>query len=120
VEARLEGKNLNLLVDSGAPISGLDPQRIAKLGLRTPKHESLPKFPNGTWPNWETLTLEIGGIMAGKLMVSSCDLTQMNEGLRMRLDNLADGLLGLDALSRYGAIMDISANRLYLPDTGRK
>jgi predicted aspartyl protease len=120
VEARLEGKNLSLLVDTGAPISGLDPQRIAKLGLRTSKHESLPKFPNGTWPNWEILTLEIGGIKAGKLMVSSCDLTQMNEGLRMRLDNLADGLLGLDALSRYGAILDISANRLYLPNAGQK
>jgi predicted aspartyl protease len=120
VEARLEGKDLHLLLDTGAPISGLDPKRIAKLGLRTPNYESLPKFPNGTSPNWAIDTLEVGGIKARKLMVSSCDLAQMNEGLRIRWDNLADGLVGLDALSQFGAILDISANRLYLPNADTK
>lgn len=119
VDLHLEGKKVFLAVDTAAPMTCLDSQRVNHLQL---KWQSWNKEEGKEKPNpkmggdryCEISKLEIGGSTVGDLMIWSHDMSDINKALKFYSEPLLDGVLGSDTLTRLNAIIDCSAFKLYI------
>ena len=104
VRVRVEGKELLLLLNTGAPNTHLDRYRVRHLGLEWDEDE------------WCGLRgLEIGDVKVGPLKVFAArDMSDVNRALKAAGDPPVDGLLGMDILRQYAAVVDEPGAALYL------
>jgi hypothetical protein len=106
IEARVNGKQAFLIVDTGAPHSCLDPGRTKDFGVK--------------WLGSKNLafggidSLEVGPIRTGRRDIFDFDLTPSNKVLASNGNPEAHGLLGSDFLGHYRAIIDYPNRKLYL------
>jgi hypothetical protein len=102
-----------LIVDTGAPITHLDRERVAGSALRWDAHyndlENLRVVRTA-----QVDAIEIGAFSVGRLRVGEHSLCDVNRVRRSRLDPPVDGLLGADVLGSCGAIIDYSSECIFL------
>ncbi len=103
VRVRVRGKELLLVVDTGAANTHLDRYRV--------RHLDLQSDDDGVF---DLDGLEIGGLKSARLMVYPIDMTDSNRAERALNSPLLDGLLGADVLQPLGAVMDYAGAVLYL------
>ena len=113
VDLQIEGKKLFLAVDTAAPTTCLDRQRVKHLQLKWQSWhiEEGKEKPD---PNWggdycELAKVEIGGLTVGNHGIWSHDLSDINKRLKFYSEPLLDGVLGSDVLTKLNAIIDYSA-----------
>jgi hypothetical protein len=117
VNLRVEGKKIFVAVDTGAPVTHFDSERVKHLQL---KWQPLGKEGDGKAPkpqanSWcEVKHLEIGGFDVGPLILCGNDLSDINSGNAIYRAPQIDGLLGSDILGDLKAIIDYSTNTLYI------
>jgi hypothetical protein len=103
VEARVNGKRVVLILDTGAPQSHLDPKRVPD--LKWTRKDGARPLSYGVVDS-----LQIGPIKTGSRGVYSHDLTDSNRPEEPGVD----GLLGADILDPHAAVIDYPARKLYL------
>ncbi len=128
VRCSLNGKPLNLMIDSGASISIIDENAF---NVAIPKSEQVtPKgIPTKLTANGKQLqvllakNLRIGSAALGDGPVALADLSRYSIGARHASGDLSiqgynpaviDGVLGLDILRTYNVVMDTSRKVLYV------
>jgi hypothetical protein len=117
---QLEGKKVFLAVDTAAPSTHLDMERVKHLHLnwqpsvKVDGREKGKSLANQASFWCEIKKLEIGGIDVRHLVVGENDLSDINNYNKSYLDPQIDGLLGSDVLTRLGAIIDYSTLKLYI------
>jgi predicted aspartyl protease len=113
VDGRVNGREAKLIVDTGAPITHLDRERVADSELRW----------DGHYNDLENLRvvrtahvdeLEIGAFSVGRVRVGEHSLGDVNRVRRSRLDPPVDGLLGAEVLGSCGAIIDYKSECIFL------
>ena len=112
------GTKLRLALDTGAPVTCLDPERTKSMNLKWSKlHGDGPPERD---PNWDTsvscelLSLDFGPSKTGPVHASVHRVGSLNRWLEMTGDPPIDGVLGGDVLTAYAARIDYPALRLYL------
>ncbi len=130
IDLRIEGKKAFLLVDTGAPATALDRERVKHLQLKWQpwenddgKEKAKGKGKEKAAQAYENFyceisKLELGGIDTGHLALWSHDLSDLNKRLKLYLDPQFDGVLGSDVLTKFNAIIDFSTSKLYLHPPG--
>ena len=122
VTAKVGGKELNLILDTGAPYSCLDRKRTAHLKLEwrnVVSPESSLK-PDGTPRSFAFLELiEVGTYRASTVM-HEFDLAEINRNFSACGEPPADGLLGGDILESAAAIVNYRSCELVLTDDGKE
>lgn len=121
VDLAIEGKKVFLAVDTAAPFTHLDVERVKHLkldwqpyGKKEDKEKSLPTQAS----SWCEITkLEIGECNIGRLVIGGHDLSDINKSLKLYFDPQLDGVLGSDVLTKLNAIIDCSTSKLYVRST---
>ena len=109
IDARIEGSNSRLLLDTGASITSLSTRRIEQLGLKPTGRSIRLSTANGvtTARLFRAKNLSIGRINFRELVVAEIDLSSTAN---------IDGLLGTDVLrkmdDRYSYLIDDQRNAL--------
>jgi hypothetical protein len=117
-QVTVRGKQLRLILDTGAPVTCLDPERTQGLNLEWKKSASVA--PNESFADWDTThaakvdTLDIAGFRTGRLLVCIHRMTASNSILEQYHDPPCDGVLGGDILTAYAARIDYRVLRLFL------
>ncbi|HTU22067.1 MAG TPA: aspartyl protease family protein [Gemmataceae bacterium] len=118
VDVQIEGKKLFLAVDTAAPSTHLDSQRVNHLSLKWQhwnQEEGKEKAgPKRAGDYCEITKLEIGRLTLGNLLIGSHDLSDINKPLKFYLDPPIDGVLGSDILTKLNTIIDYSTFKLYV------
>ncbi|HEY7331232.1 MAG TPA: aspartyl protease family protein [Gemmataceae bacterium] len=121
VDLQIEGKKVLLAVDTAAPWTHLDSQRVKHLQLKwqpwnkeSGKEKASPKIGSDYC---EIAKLEIGGFTVGNLLIGSHDISDINDNLKFYLDPPIDGVLGSDVLTKLNALIDYSTTKLYFRST---
>jgi hypothetical protein len=120
VQMRINGEKVYLILDSGQPVTHLDPERTKQLQLKWAPvdKEGAKNNPRAAAATTDCLatvnSLEIGNIKSGRMLVGGHDLSEVNKALKAYLDPPIDGELGSDVMAKYGAIIDFAALELYL------
>lgn len=113
VEAKLNGKSANLLIDTGASKTVFDISRISKL-IRKRKNsfESFEKLSTGlgtnTMQSHHTTIKEfcLGDLSMDNFQVILLNMSHVNESYEMMGLKPIDGVLGSDLLMIYKAVID--------------
>ena len=104
VRVRAKGKDLRLVVDTGAPNSALDRHRVRNLGLEWDE--------TGPWCDLDGI--EIGAFKTAPSKVWSHDMTEINRALCAYNSSPIDGVLGAEILKPLSAVIDHGGAVLYL------
>ena len=121
IDLTIEGKKVFLAVDTAAPFTHLDVDRVKHLKLDWQpyeKREGIEKsLPTQASSCCEITKLEIGGCGLAHLVIGGHDLSDINKSLKLYLDPQLDGVLGSDVLTKLNAIIDYSTCKLYVRST---
>jgi hypothetical protein len=124
IDIRIEEKNLFLAVDTAAPFTHLDLERVKHLRLKWQpydkiegKEKSLPTQAS----SWcEVSKLEIGTVEIRHVVVAGHDLSDINKNLVLYMEPQLDGVLGSDVLTKLDAVIDYSTIKIYIkPKEGK-
>ena len=106
VEARVNDKVINLLVDTGATIGLIDKNQIKKLGIS--KGREFPSYlvgASGRMDAWYCYQLvEIGGKEVGQFLIA--DIGDVVESIESETNVTISGILSLPQLAMLGAKLD--------------
>jgi hypothetical protein len=116
VAGRVNRKEFNLLIDTGAPVTHLDRKRTERLGLKwevqggglepaLEKRPALHAFVD---------SIELGTFRTGRLKVGEHDLSENNRRVGEYGDPPSDGLLGADILAPNLAVIDYKSCELFV------
>src|SRR5262245_29874396 len=112
VDVKIEGNTFLFLLDTGSPVTHVDPNRTGRLNA---KWEATGA---AKWKTQKTAYLSpmtIGEVPVGaSVPVGAFDLTPINEILKVWGDPEADGLLGGDLLRAFRAVIDYGKPELHL------
>ncbi len=120
IRMQINEKKVHLILDSGQPVTHLDPERTKHLQLKwkavgKEEEKNKPRGAASTTDYAATISsLEVGGIKSGEMLVGGHDLSDVNRTLKAYFDPPIDGELGSDVLMKYRAIIDFSTLDLYL------
>lgn len=113
----IDGRAVVLVVDSGAPLSALDTEKAASLGLKiTPLETHAAGLGTSTMKHGETLigSLKLGEWEAGRVYARTIDLKQINGVLTRAGARSADGVLGANVLMECHAVIDFTSRTLFM------
>jgi hypothetical protein len=116
VEMKLNGKDIVLLLDTGAQGTVMDYAATTALGV---KSVAMGGFSQGvgagrvSMRQAEVITLDLNGFPA-KVAPSLQDFSALINNWRRRGGKPIIGLLGYDVLRTYGAIIDLNEGAMYL------
>lgn len=115
----INGKRTALMVDTGAPVTIIDKNSVASLGLSLKKTDTSV---GGVWgvsseryAVSELRTLVLGNCTLMNVPVAVSDQSDMN--YYSRLSHL-DGLLGAHEMYKFGVVIDCARQNLYLNPKG--
>jgi hypothetical protein len=112
------GTKLRLVLDTGAPVTCLDPERTKAMNLKWGKLSGVG--PAERDPNWDTFqqcdldSLDFGAFKTGRVRACVHRVAIINQWLELRGDPPVDGVLGGDVLTAHAAKIDYPTLRLYL------
>jgi len=120
VRVTAAGSKLRLILDTGAPVTCLDPERTKAINLKWHKlRASLPERD----PEWDTSKeceldgLDFGAFKTGPVRAGEHRVAAVNQWLAVYRDPPVDGVLGGDVLTACSAWIDYPGRRLFLrPD----
>lgn len=115
--ARAPGGTASFEVDTGAPFTCADQTKVALFKFRPlpPGAEASSVTLNGHLDKIMAIPqIDFGGWGVKDLPVALVDLASINQMHRANHDGTDDGILGLDALCRFHAVLDFGARRLFL------
>lgn len=113
----IDGKAVVLVVDSGAPLSAMDAEKAAALGLKiTPLETHAAGLGTSTMKHGETLigSLKLGDWEARRVYARTIDLKQINAVMTRAGARSADGMLGANLLMECQAVIDFTSRTLFL------
>jgi hypothetical protein len=118
VQVTVAGQKLRLVLDTGAPRTVLDPERVKAANLEWKTISSDRPGGNNTGPEtWELAKIDgidFEGFKTGALEVGVHHLLDINNSLGSVGDPPVDGLLGGNVLTAYSARIDYETLRLFL------
>jgi len=106
VKSKILGRELLLVVDTGATGCHLDRGRIPDMPLRWRS--------DGDTSSAQLPSIEVGPIRAAGRSVTAFDLTEINREFKAIQRPLADGILGMDAMREHSAVIDTTEGVLYM------
>ncbi len=113
------GKNtLRLILDSGSPVTCVDPERTKGMNLKW--HKLVGVVPADNPPMWDTTLvadlegLDLEGFKTVGVRVGTFRVSVVNEWLELSCDSPVDGVLGGDILTAHSALIDYPGRQLYL------
>ncbi len=109
----VNGKTVNLLIDSGANSTDLDTRLAPRLGLRI--DETARVVSRGALGRPVTSKVGLGVLSAGPVSALPFPFMLANESLGATATSRYDGQVGLDALEALGALVDLSTGKLWVP-----
>jgi predicted aspartyl protease len=118
VDGRINGNEVKLIVDTGAPTTHLDSKRVAKCALRWDGHYTELGYRQKV-RTARVDTFEIGSFRVGGLRVGEHSLGDVNRIGRSYDEAPVDGLLGCEILYYCRAIIDYSSECLFLAHRDR-
>jgi hypothetical protein len=123
IKAKLNGKTVNLLLDTGASKSVFDINRIANfIGKQKNKFESFEKQTTGLGTNtMESHFTVVKSFCIGEIEVKEykailLDMSHINQSYELLQQPFVDGVLGSDFLMRYHAVIDYKKRMLKLSE----
>jgi predicted aspartyl protease len=122
VDGRIDRNEVKLIVDTAAPTSYLDRERVANFGPIWGSHDIDPERLQLV----RSATVDafaLGAFRVGSLTVKDSPLDACNRDRTLRGEEPVDGLLGADVLRSCGAIIDCESEGLFLihgDSAGRK
>jgi hypothetical protein len=106
-------ESLILLLDTGAPFTQFDPERVRRLRIDwLPDREEFGQF------YFYAEKLAIGKTETGRLLIGNYNVSFLNVHNARYGDAPIDGLLGADILRAHSAIIDHAGARLFLRPVG--
>lgn len=115
-KAKVGGKELTLMIDSGAPNTHLDRKRTEALGLtwrETGKDVGKPADGEQS-RRYMVDSIEFETFRTPKLWLYEHDLGAVNQRLELYQDHAFDGILGVDVLGPGQAIINYQSYELFL------
>ena len=112
VPVNVNGQSAHLLLDTGSDVTFIEESRAKALGVRIGGAEIVSGgrgFPRGTVDN-----LRVGNLSLGQTQVALYDPAQFRGPVPGKGGKPADGILGLDLLRRYKAVINCRTQQLFL------
>ena len=119
VKAKINGKELTLVIDTGAPRTYLDRKRTDHLGLDWSQPVNDAKRVDAPRPTSQT-TVEVIELTNATLLDSAVfdyDLNDINNRVSIYGDPPFDGIIGSDLLKRHRAIIDYKTKSIFVFDS---
>jgi hypothetical protein len=118
IHAKIDGTEVNLVLDTGAPQTHLDRKRVEQLKLKWDKPPGTTfTGTRGEWGDFTTVdSIQLGAFRTAGLLIHAHDLSETNRRLAYYGDRPIDGVLGADVLDRAWAVIDYKMNDLFLLD----
>jgi Aspartyl protease len=118
VRAKINGTELNFIVDSGATRTHLDRKRTEALHLNWSSSGQGNQNPADSDAGATTVvqSIEFGPFHTGIMTVGAHDLGLYNQRAKDRGEQLFDGVVGADVLAASWAVVDYRSCNLYLFD----
>jgi predicted aspartyl protease len=117
VDGRINGNEVKLIVDTGAPTTHLDSKRVAECALRWDGHYNELEYHEKV-RTARVDTFEVGSFRVGRLRVGEHSLGGVNRIGRSYDEAPVDGVLGCEILYYCRAIIDYSSECLFLAHGG--
>jgi hypothetical protein len=116
LKARIGGKELTLMLDTGAPNTHLDRERAEKLGLKWKAYSPLldKVAPGGKGRQFLVDAIELEKYTSPKLWIYDHAMNELNPLLEQYGDPPIDGVLGGDILGPGRAIINYETHELFL------
>jgi hypothetical protein len=113
----LNGRDVTVLVDTGASNTLVTASLVAEMGLRTTPVEQRGGGAGGA--NLEILLvhdadLELGAVKPRPAQLFAMDLAHVNQALAARGEGPVDAVLGADVLDAQDAVIDYGSSSLFL------
>ncbi len=114
VKGKLHGAELDLMLDFSNDVVLVDIRELRKLDIAAEKTGETVNTPRKTvqFYQGEVLGLEFAGRSTGLMTIYGADIDALY-AVRPGAEGL-DGVLGLEFLKSYGAVIDVANMRLYL------
>jgi Aspartyl protease len=120
VNAKIAGSPVRLLLDTGSYPSALDRRRTKSIRLEWRAAPGSRGAENADRTKLETCViprLDAEEVSLRSVRAWAWDMEALNQGLQEWGEKrLVDGIMGLDTLLKYKAVIDLRSNRLYLRD----
>ena len=110
---RVNGKPVDLLIDSGANSTDLNANLASRLGIQT--HDGIQVVSRGALGRPVESQIGLGTLTAGPISASPFPFMISPVPTQTTATSRYDGQLGLDALSGLGALVDLSQGSMWVP-----
>jgi predicted aspartyl protease len=122
VECSYAGHRLTWVVDTGAEVTVMASESVAKLGIKTSPSRSKIIDASGDRAPVRTAILQnvvFGRLVVSEFQVAATPLTTIRSTFRDRFDRPVDGIIGMDFLEESSALLDTASKILYVGDPPR-
>ncbi|QEH37756.1 hypothetical protein OJF2_63470 [Aquisphaera giovannonii] len=115
--AKLNGKELTLVIDTGAPNTHLDRERTRELGLKWMERGDGKAAGSDQGTAVAVVqAIEVGQARSGPIRIGIHSMAETNRAVQPYGDGPVDGVLGADVLDPAWAVIDYRKCELYLRD----
>jgi clan AA aspartic protease (TIGR02281 family) len=118
IQAKANGQDVTLIVDTGASRTCIAESTAERLGLKSGRVESVASLaiPKKTKSASKLETLDIGSLHITDFETWIVDFSYINMIVQWQGEEFCDGVLGADILMTKSAVIDYKCRRLYLKD----
>ena len=116
IQAKANGQDIRLIVDTGASRTCIAESCAERLGLTSGRVEQAASLalPKKTKALSKLESLEIGSLQLTDFVIWLVDFSYINMIVEMKGEEFCDGVLGADILRHTSAVIDYKCCRLYL------
>lgn len=119
IQAKANGQNVTLIVDTGASRTCIAESCAERLGLKSGRVEEVAvsfALPKKTKALSKLESLDIGSLHLTDFETWIVDFSYINLIVQMKGEEFCDGVLGADILKSKSAVIDYKCCKLYLKD----
>lgn len=117
IQAKANGRDVTLIVDTGASRTCFAESSAARLGLAAGREEKVAisfVLPKKTKALSRLESLDIGSLQLTNFETWLVDFSYLNMIVQMKSEEFCDGVLGADILTSKAAVIDYKRRKLYL------